>query len=78
MKYYSLAFMLFLAAFAHAQKFYVSYKPAVYKGPFTGNVILYLSSKNENPKNETGWPCTDVPSRTFHSTFPVFTSTALK
>lgn len=57
MRYYILLLFLFLATFANAQKFYVSYKPSVYKGPFTGNVILYLSSKNENPKNEIGWPC---------------------
>ncbi|MDN3584598.1 alpha/beta hydrolase-fold protein [Mucilaginibacter flavus] len=57
MKYYILLFFLLLVTFAKAQRFYVSYKPSVYKGPFTGNVILYLSNKNENPKNETGWPC---------------------
>jgi len=57
MKYYILLIFLFLATFANAQKFYVSYKPSVYKGPFTGNVILYLSTKNENPKNDVGWPC---------------------
>ncbi len=57
MRYYILLFFLFLVTFANAQKFYVSYKPSVYKGPFTGNVILYLSTKNENPKNEVGWPC---------------------
>ena len=42
---------------AGAQKFYVSYKPSVYKGPFTGNVILYLSNKDESPKDRIGWPC---------------------
>jgi hypothetical protein len=57
MRYYILSFFLFLVTFANAQKFYVSYKPSVYKGPFTGNVILYLSTKSENPKNETHWPC---------------------
>ncbi|MGZ3874662.1 MAG: alpha/beta hydrolase-fold protein [Mucilaginibacter sp.] len=57
MKYYALLFFLSLATYANAQKFYVSYKPSVYKGPFSGNVILYLSAKNENPKNEIGWPC---------------------
>jgi hypothetical protein len=59
MKYYILIICLFFMVISHAdaQKFYVSYKPSVYKGPFTGNVILYVSSKNENPKNQTGWPC---------------------
>ena len=40
-----------------AQRFAVSYPAAAYAGPFTGNVILYLSEKNEQPKNTTGWPC---------------------
>src|ERR1700712_240793 len=59
MKYYILIFCSLFMVISHAdaQKFHVSYKPSVYKGPFTGNVILYLSTKNENPKNETGWPC---------------------
>lgn len=58
MKYYITLLCLFMAAsYADAQKLYVSYKPSVYKGPFTGNVILYLSADNENPKNQTHWPC---------------------
>lgn len=42
---------------AHAQQFKVSYAAAAYVGPFTGNVILYLSPKNAEPKNNLGWPC---------------------
>ncbi|MGZ3763110.1 MAG: alpha/beta hydrolase-fold protein [Mucilaginibacter sp.] len=57
MRYHALLIFLSLATFVNAQNFYVSYKPSVFKGPFTGNVILYLSTKNENPKNEIGWPC---------------------
>ena len=49
--------LLFCSVFTYAQRFYVSYKPTVYKGPFSGNVILYLSTKEENPKDATGGPC---------------------
>ena len=52
-----LAFILQTINSLWAQQFYVSYKPAVFKGPFSGNVILYLSKKNDPPKNYTAWPC---------------------
>lgn len=58
MKYLFIILLLIGTAFnVNAQKFYVSYKPSAYKGPFSGNVILYLSQKNKNPKDQTDWPC---------------------
>ncbi|SES95383.1 alpha/beta hydrolase-fold protein [Hymenobacter actinosclerus] len=42
---------------ARAQQFAVSYTPGAYSGPFTGNVILYLSRRNAQPKDQPGWPC---------------------
>lgn len=41
----------------NAQQFEVAYTSDAFKGPFSGNVILYLSTKNEQPKERTGWPC---------------------
>jgi hypothetical protein len=41
----------------NAQKFQVSFSAGVYNEPFTGNVLLYLSKKNEQPKDHTAWPC---------------------
>src|SRR6185503_9846626 len=46
--------LLFTAA---AQKFKVSYTGQVYTGPFSGNVILYFSKTNREPKNHLSWPC---------------------
>ncbi len=40
-----------------AQRFKVSYTAAAYQGPFTGNVLLCLSKKNELPKNQLSSPC---------------------
>lgn len=40
-----------------AQKFSVTYTSSVFKGSFSGSVILYLSKTNEEPKNYTAWPC---------------------
>ncbi|HLK98659.1 MAG TPA: alpha/beta hydrolase-fold protein [Hymenobacter sp.] len=58
MKYAAaLLLLLFTLGAAKAQQFKVSYTPAAYAGPFTGNVLLYLSKKNEQPKNQPGWPC---------------------
>lgn len=51
-------FLLFcLFHTVNAQQFKVSYAADVFKGPFSGSVILYLSTKNEQPKDRTGWPC---------------------
>ncbi|TGD78989.1 alpha/beta hydrolase-fold protein [Hymenobacter wooponensis] len=58
MRYAAISLLLVLTLFtAKAQQFSVTYTPAAYAGPFTGNVILYLSLKNEEPKNQAGWPC---------------------
>ncbi|MDO7851158.1 alpha/beta hydrolase-fold protein [Hymenobacter convexus] len=58
MKYLAIFFLLLLTLpGARAQQFKVSYTAAAYAGPFTGNVILYLSQKNEAPKNQPSWPC---------------------
>ncbi|MBC8082329.1 MAG: hypothetical protein H7Z21_03900 [Hymenobacter sp.] len=58
MKYLAIPLLLLLTLFAaQAQQFKVQYTPAAYAGPFTGNVLLYLSAKNKQPKNQTGWPC---------------------
>ncbi|GAB3729978.1 alpha/beta hydrolase-fold protein [Hymenobacter agri] len=58
MKYLALFFWLLLTLpGARAQQFQVTYTAAAFAGPFTGNVILYLSQKNEEPKNQPGWPC---------------------
>jgi len=58
MKYFVPLLVFIVTSIAvNAQKIQVSYEASVYKGPFTGNVILYLSVKNANPKNKTHWPC---------------------
>ena len=58
MKYFVIACsLLMMLSGTEAQEFSVSYTSSVYKGPFTGNVFLFLSRKRENPKNSTGWPC---------------------
>jgi S-formylglutathione hydrolase FrmB len=58
MKYAAtLLLMLLTLVAARAQQFRVSYTAAAYAGPFTGNVLLYLSKKHEEPKNQTSWPC---------------------
>jgi pimeloyl-ACP methyl ester carboxylesterase len=58
MRYLVISVLLILTLFtAKAQQFSVTYTPAAYAGPFTGNVLLYLSQKNEQPKNQAGWPC---------------------
>ena len=58
MKYLALALLLLLTLpGVRAQQFTVSYTSTAYAGPFTGNVILYLSQKNEEPKDQPGWPC---------------------
>ena len=58
MKYFLAPFLLLLTLVtAQAQEFRVSYTPTAYVGPFTGNVLLYLSPKNEEPKNQPSWPC---------------------
>jgi pimeloyl-ACP methyl ester carboxylesterase len=58
MRYLIISVLLVLTlSTAKAQQFKVMYTPAAYAGPFTGSVILYLSTKNEQPKNQAGWPC---------------------
>ena len=52
-----LLFGLAAGKYGQAQTVTVSYTSAVYKGPFTGNVILYFSKKYDQPKNHTVWPC---------------------
>lgn len=58
-KHYVFVFVLVFLTIVEskAQQFRISYSPTAYAGPFTGNVLLYLSPKNEEPKNQTGWPC---------------------
>ncbi|NVO86663.1 alpha/beta hydrolase-fold protein [Hymenobacter terrestris] len=59
MKRISLLILLFLMLLeaACAQQFVVSYPVGAYGGPFSGNVILYLSRRNAQPKDQPGWPC---------------------
>jgi pimeloyl-ACP methyl ester carboxylesterase len=59
MKKYAIILLVLLLSLtaAHAQQFRVSYSAATYAGPFTGNVLLYLSQKNKQPKDQPGWPC---------------------
>ncbi|AHJ98808.1 alpha/beta hydrolase-fold protein [Hymenobacter swuensis] len=59
MKKYVTVLLLWMLSLlsAQAQQFRVSYTAAAYAGPFTGNVLLYLSQKNAQPKNQPGWPC---------------------
>ncbi|SDX91638.1 alpha/beta hydrolase-fold protein [Hymenobacter psychrophilus] len=59
MKRISLLLLLLLTLLeaARAQQFVVSYPAGAYGGPFSGNVILYLSRRNVEPKNQPGWPC---------------------
>jgi hypothetical protein len=58
MKYILACWLALLAlGAARAQQFKVAYAPSAYTGPFTGNVILYLSQKNAQPKDHAGWPC---------------------
>ncbi|WEA00571.1 hypothetical protein [Mucilaginibacter sp. SJ] len=42
---------------ADAQQFKVSYSPSAFNSQFTGNVILYISKKAAEPKNELYEPC---------------------
>ena len=56
-KYVAHSLLLLVLFSADAQRFNVSYTSAAYAGPFTGNVLLYLSKKNAEPKNQPGWPC---------------------
>lgn len=57
MKYLAVPLLLlFTLLGAKAQQFSVSYTPAAYAGPFTGTVLLYLSRKNEQPKDQLSWP----------------------
>lgn len=42
---------------AAAQKFIVSYTAQAYTGPFSGNIILYLSKNTQDPKRHLSWPC---------------------
>lgn len=60
MKHLAIALLLLLLTTlpgARAQQFRVSYTAAACAGPFTGSVILYLSQKNEEPKDQPSWPC---------------------
>lgn len=59
MKYLIFVLCLFVASQGStlAQQFSVTYKPSAFPGPFTGNVILYFSQKNETPKDHNRWPC---------------------
>jgi hypothetical protein len=52
-----ICFFLGIVCNVNAQTFSVSYSAAVYNGPFTGNVLLYLSKKNELPKDHISYPC---------------------
>jgi len=52
-----LFFTLFLATQAAAQQFRMHFTKETFSKPFSGHVILYLSAKNENPKNGITWPC---------------------
>ncbi len=42
---------ILLTVSVHAQQFDVSFSKDVLSEPFTGNVLLYLSQENKNPKN---------------------------
>lgn len=57
MKMIPLLICFFLFHTLNAQQFKVTYTSGAFKGPFSGSVILYLSIKNEQPKDRTGWPC---------------------
>jgi len=57
MKHVAVVLLLLTFCGAQAQQFSVSYTSAAYAGPFTGNVLLYLSQKNGQPKDQTSWPC---------------------
>lgn len=58
MKTFALTILLFCKLqILNAQHFKVTYTSDAFKGPFSGNVILYLSTKNEQPKDRTGGPC---------------------
>ena len=47
-----LACLAFILTFSlHAQQFEVSFSKGVHTQPFTGNVLLYLSQENKNPKD---------------------------
>ena len=43
--------VLLLTVSLHAQQFNVSFSEDILSEPFTGNVLLYLSQENKNPKN---------------------------
>lgn len=80
MKYLTFALSLFIASQSStiAQQFSVIYKSSAFQGPFTGNVILYLSQKNETPKDHNRWPCYSVYVRNVMPDQPVvFTDAAL-
>ena len=58
MKYILACWLALLAlGTTRAQQFKVHYVAAAHAGPFAGNVILYLSQKNAQPKDHAGWPC---------------------
>lgn len=58
MKYLAICGLALLPLFmAQAQQFKVYYSPTTYAGPFSGNVMLYLSRQNTSPKDHLGWPC---------------------
>jgi pimeloyl-ACP methyl ester carboxylesterase len=62
MKYILACWLALLAlGTTRAQQFKVAYAPSAYTGPFTGNVLLYLSQKNAQPKDHAGWPCYRLP-----------------
>lgn len=42
---------------AAAQKFIVSYTTQAHTGPFSGNIILYLSKNKQEPRGHLSWPC---------------------
>jgi hypothetical protein len=79
MKRIALSLLMLCTLFAaQAQRFSVSYTPSAYAGPFTGNVLLYLSAKYEEPKNQTTWPCYRMAVRNVKAGEPlVFSDAAL-
>ena len=64
-KYISIiTLLLFVQLHLAAQQFKISYTPAVFKGPFTGKLFLYMSKDNKEPKDGavgiTMFPCMSV------------------
>lgn len=49
--------VLLLTNASNAQQFKVHFTKEALPASFSGHVILYLSAKNENPKNGITWPC---------------------